>query len=293
MLGIQPPAVVFDDRLIAPAGPAHRLFPGDVQAALGLLAHPLHRLRALAQGLQLLRHGVPVFLYEEARLPIVHILGGAAAPDQDAGQAAGRRLPHHQAVGIKAGGEEKEVRPAVPGPHYIPVMDGRAEKHPPLKAQLPAVLHYLIPVRAASHEHHTEIPSAVRQLFQPVQDNAYALIPHHPAKEQEHRHPLGQVIVPAGLGHLLLFHPAPGQVHPVGHYQIVPLIAQRAQVLPRPAAHRPHLVAGGDVLHQDALGLLLQQLAADGLGYVYIELGMIGHHQRGVYALPKQPGQKR
>ena len=58
-------------------------------------------------------------------------------------------------------------------------------------------------------------------------------------------------------------HRAPGEIHAVGHYQVVPLVAEAAEVFTGPPAHHPHLVAGGDVVHQKADGRLLEEVAGD------------------------------
>lgn len=107
MLRVKAPAVIVDHGAVAPIGPAHRFLPGDIELLLGLPTHLLHGRPALAQLPEFCRHGGAVLLNQEAVDPVGHVLGGTAAVDEDAGQAAGCRLPHHKAIGVKGGGERK------------------------------------------------------------------------------------------------------------------------------------------------------------------------------------------
>ena len=127
--------------------------------------------------------------------------------------------------------------------------------------------------------------------MEPRQGQAEALVPHHPAHKQEHGHGLVQPVLAAEGLHLLFRHPAQREVHPVFHDQIVPLIAQAPEVFPGAVADHPHFVAGGDIVHQQPDGLLLQGFAFYRPGNVDIKLGVIGKDQGGAALLPQHPGQ--
>ena len=133
-----------------------------------------------------------------------------------------------------------------------------AEVHPPAELERFGILYDLVTVRAAADEHHAEVRPAVGELAQRIEDYPYPLVPHHAPHEEEHRHALRQVDALRHLGDQLIVHAALGEVHAVWHDDVIPLVAELMEVLPRAAADRPDLVAGGDILCEDARRLLLQ-----------------------------------
>ena len=170
-------------------------------------------------------------------------------------------------------------------------MYGRGKKHLRVQAESTAVCADLLFVISRAHKDHAKISAAVHQRFQGVQDDPDALVPHHPTHEQEHRQSGRQVIARRDLFHELVRHPAFGKIHTVGHDQIVPLIAQPPQILPRPPAYRPDLVTGGDILHQQSGRLFPQEPAFDGVGNVDIKLGVVGKDQGHMDPVPQGSGQ--
>ena len=267
---------VVQHHLIPAAGVGNGVLPRNINFLLRVLAYLPHQLPLGQQTAQHGRHGIGVFLDEKAVLSVGHVLGGAASGDQHAGKAAGRRLAHHKAVGVKGGGEQEQVGAAIPRPDDLPVIAGRQKEYLVAERQLLGVGPDGVAVGALAHEHHAEVPALVLQLLQGVQNDPQTLVPHHAAHEQQQRHALRQVKTLAHGADLLLRQPSGWEVHAVGHDDILPLIAQRAEVLSRAVADRPHLVTGGDVLHQQLDGGLLQPLAVDGVGDVDIEFGVIG-----------------
>ena len=268
----------------------HRIRPGEVEVFLGSTAHGAELFRGAQQLPEAGGQGGGVLLDEEAGDAVRHILGGAAAPDQHGGEAAGGGFPDHEAVGIEGGGEEEEVCPAVPGPEGLPVPDAAGEEAAVREAQLLRVLPDVGLVHAAAQEDHPE--GLVPEGCQGVQNDADALVPHEAAHKEEAGDIFRQVIRSGDGPDFLRRQAAPGQVHAVGHHQVVSLIAQRPEVFPGAVADGPDLVAGADVLHQGADGALLQEPAPDGLGNVDVELRVVGEDDGGVYHVPELPGQE-
>ncbi len=164
-------------------------------------------------------------------------------------------------------------------------MYGLAEAHLAAEVERRGIGGYLILIRAAADEHHAEVlPRRVERLER-VEDYPYALVPHHAPHEEEHRHARRKVHALRRFLDERVVHAAAREVHAVRHDGIAALIAELAQVFTRTVADRPHLVAGGDILHEYAHGLLLQKLAAHGVGDVDIELRVICKDDGHVYPL--------
>ena len=102
MPGVKAPFEIVQHRLIPVNRGGYRAVPGQVKVSLRIFSHSFYRLSLMAQPLQRLRHGGRVFLDKKAVHAVLYVLGGAASRHQHAGQGAGGRLTHNQAVGVKA-----------------------------------------------------------------------------------------------------------------------------------------------------------------------------------------------
>ena len=289
VLIVPPHAVVLHHDAVAVLGPLYGIRPREVQPLASLSAHLGHAFRRPADCLQLGRHGTGIFLNQKACFTVYYALGGAAPLDEHRRKVAGRRLTDHKAVGIIAGGEQKQVRPAVPRPQRLPLRDGPGENA--LIAQRLCVFLHLCRVGAVADKHHAEILPSGRKQPQRVQNDSKALVPHHAAHEQKYRHALRQVIPCGGSGNVRLADTAPWHIHAVFHDMIIALIADGAQILPRAMADDPYLVARGNIGRQKIQRALLQQSAPDELSHIHIEFCVICKHQRCVHHLPDGPGQ--
>ena len=74
------------------------------------------------------------------------------------------------------------------------------------------------------------------------------------------------------------------------HDDAVPFVTQRMEILCRPLANGPYLVASVDIFQQCPLAALLKRFGANHIGNINIKLGVIGQHQRHVQHLPQFPG---
>ena len=129
--------------------------------------------------------------------------------------------------------------------------------------------------------------------LQAVEDDAQALIPHHAAEEEEDRHIAGEIPLRAQRLHGGGDGLAPVEIDAVRHDEVIALIAERAQVLPRSLADDPDLVAGGDVRDEQVDRRLLHELRADGLGDVDIKLRVIGEDDRDIARVAQGAGEHR
>ena len=148
-------------------------------------------------------------------------------------------------------------------------------------------------VLPVADEDHAEIMPRVAVSLQAVEDDAQALIPHHAAEEEEDRHVAGEIPLRAQRLHSSGARLAPVEIDAVRHDEIVALIAERAQVLPRSLADDPDLVAGGDVRDEQVDRRLLHELGADGLGDVDIKLRVIGEDDRNIARVAQGSGEHR
>ena len=277
-------AVLLDHDLIALLRAVDSVVPGNINLFLRLPAHALQNLRFMAELCEQRCHGVCVFLDQEAVSAVRDILCGTAAAHQHACQLTGRRFAHDKAVRIERRREQEQIAPAVPRADDAAVILGRGKEHAVRKPKLVCVGDDLVLIPAAADEDHAERVPRVLELFERVQRDAQALVPRHAAHEQENRHALRQIKVPADRAHVLLRYAAACEVDAVRHHAPVALIAERAQVLPRPMADRPDLVEGADVVDEQLFCALLQKLCVDGVGNVNVKLGVVRKDRRDVDA---------
>ena len=273
-------AVGFDHGLIALLRAVDGVVPGQVDLVLCLPAHALQTLGLMAEFCEQLRHGFGVFLDQETVFAVRDILRGAAAAHEDARELAGGCLTHDEAVGVERRREKEQVCAAVPGADDVAVILWRGEEHAVGQAEGFGIGDDLVMIPAAADEDHAERVPRVLELFERVQRDAQALVPHHAADEKEDRHAPRQVEASAGLLHQRVRHAAAGKVDAVRHDAPVALVAETAQVLARAAADRPDLVEGADIVDEKLFCALLQELGVDGVGDVDIEFRVIGKDRR-------------
>ena len=255
---------------------------------MGVFADGVHCI--LVQPFQALAQGIAVFLNQQPVAAILHIFRSAGTLYQYTAQAAGRRLPDHQAVGIEGGWEKEQIRPAVPGPKGFTVVDGTGEEDPVSQVHRFAVGLYLVKVSAAANKDHPVFLSLRLESRQGIQNDFQALVPHDPANKQIAGNVFRQVESSGGSSYGLLAHPPPRQVYTVMHDDAVPFVTQGTEILCRPLANGPYLVAGVDIFQQCPLAALLKRFGANHIGNINIELGVIGQHQRHIQHLPQFPG---
>ena len=281
---------------ISAVGKGHGVLPGQVDLLHGPLPH-LVQVAGMAQGpLQKSRHGLSRLIDDKAVAVIRDPLGRAGIPDQDTGQPAGRRLADDQAVGIKGRREQKEVRPGIPGPELVAVIDrpGKNALCRPAfaahKPQLPRPALQQLPVRPLADKDHAEVLSLVRQHLQGVQDDRKTLVGDQAANIEPYRHPVRQIIALRDLFHLLLIDAASGKIHPVGHDPVIPLKAQRLQALPCAPADHPDIVTGLDVFDHGPDPLLGDRPDLHLPAQVDVIFRVISKNDRGAGRLAQDPG---
>ena len=292
MLFVPPAAVVVNDDLIALAGTPDRRFPGNIQLLLRMTAHARHDLRRSAQLLQLSGKRCGILVDQKAVFAVRHALGRAGTANHDRCRSAGCRLAHDESVGVKRGGKQEQIRPGIPRAQRFACGNRTGEEAAIVQALLKRVLTHLRAVGAVPDKHHAEIGSALPQGSERVEDHAQSFIPHQPPDKKKHRHAVGQVVILCRGKNGLLLRAAARQVHAVFHDDIVPLVAKRAQILPRAAADHPYLIAGADILNKCPDRSCLQYPAANRLCNVDIEFRVIGQHQRRVHHIAKRARQQ-
>ena len=243
---------------IALFSPAHRILPGDIDALLRGLADAVDFIRMRARPQRLRAQALRVFIHQQTGLAIVNALGRAAAAHQQGGQGAGGRLAHHNAVGVKGGGEQEQITPAVIGAQQLAVTHRAGENAVLPQAVFAGKRLDIRHVRAIAHKQHGKARALRPGLRQAVQDQADALIPAHAADKEENGAILRQVMALGNGGDFRLRRAAAGEIHTVFHHAVFAPEAQRAQVFTRAVADRPHLVAGFDVAYHGRNQLILQ-----------------------------------
>ena len=91
-------------------------------------------------------------------------------------------------------------------------------------------------------------------------------------------------------GALCLIRRSPGKIHSVFHDDILTGIPQTPEVLPGTVADHPYLVTGGNIIHQQPDGCLLEELAGQGPPDIDIKLCVVGKHHRHIQPLPQSSG---
>ena len=125
--GIGTAVVAVNDHLIAFPGRLNGILPGKVQFFLSVTANKRHGL--FGESAKAMGKRLGVFFDQQAVAFVGDAFGSTASGNQDRSQGTGGRFPHHQTIGIKGGGEEKQVSPAVPGTKGLPLVDGTCKKH--------------------------------------------------------------------------------------------------------------------------------------------------------------------
>ena len=215
-------------------------------------------------------------------MPVGHPLRRAGISDHHRCRAAGRSLAHDKTVRVEGRREKEEVRPPIPRADDIAVGDRTGEKAAVVQPQLFCIAADLRAVRALADEHHAEVDILLAQRFQRIQDDTDALVPHQPPDEEENRYVPRQIVPACRRSDGLVGHPSARHVHTVFHHDIVSLVAERAQIFPRSAAHDPDLVAARNILHQRTDSAPLQELTAYSLGDVNVIFCVIRQHERRV-----------
>ena len=144
------------------------------------------------------------------------------------------------------------------------------------------------PIGSLAHKYHPEIPAAVGQDLERVQDQRKILVIDQASDKQKQRHAFRQVITGRHFCDCLLVHSALGKINAIVHDAVITLETERLEGLSCSVTDNPDVVAGLDIADHGLDGLIGDQVDLHGALDINIIFGVIRVDDRRAGHLPYQ-----